>query len=213
MAKCPVSVVIPVYRDEAALARLLAQLSPDPRVEVIVAEPPPLGRGAQMNTGAARASADWLLFLHADSRLPQDWLEAVAQVTNDPELVGGWFRFALDSPRWQARIIERLVAFRVRAWRLPYGDQGLFVRRDVFERLGGYREWPLMEDVEFVRRLTKAGRVVELPLALATSARRWERDGWLRRSARNLVLVSLYFLGVSPERLARWYGTSPLRSP
>jgi GT2 family glycosyltransferase len=126
-------------------------------------------------------------------------------------LVGGWFRFALDTPRWQARIIERLVAFRVRAWKLPYGDQGLFVRRDVFTRLGGYREWPLMEDVEFVRRLRRAGPVAELPVVLTTSARRWERDGWFRRSARNLVLVSLYFAGVSPARLARWYGRSPLR--
>jgi GT2 family glycosyltransferase len=83
----------------------------------------------------------------------------------------------------------------------------VFVRRDVFEQLGGFPEWPLMEDVEFVRRLTRAGPVAELPLPLVTSARRWQRDGWLRRSSRNLLLVSLYFLGVNPERLARWYPT------
>jgi rSAM/selenodomain-associated transferase 2 len=200
-----VSVVIPVYRDHEALARLRAQLLPDPRVQVIVAEPPPFGRGAQMNAGAARATAPWLLFLHADSQPPPRWIDVFEDITADGTLVGGWFQFALDTPKWQARMIERLVAFRVRVWKLPYGDQGLFVRRDVFERLGGYREWPLMEDVEFVRRLRRAGHVAELPLPLLTSARRWERDGWFRRSSRNLLLVSLYFLGVSPERLARWY--------
>jgi rSAM/selenodomain-associated transferase 2 len=206
-----VSVVIPVYRDDDLLAGLRTQLMPDPRVQVIAAGPPPVGRGAQMNAGAARATGDWLLFLHVDSQLPPGWVDVFSRVTSDPQLVGGWFRFALDATPWQARVIERLVAFRVRTWKLPYGDQGLFVRRDVFERLGGYREWPLMEDVEFVRRLTRAGPVAELPLALATSARRFERDGWFRRSSRNLLLVSLYFLGVSPVRLARWYETWPPR--
>ena len=199
------SVIIPVYRDEEALARLHVQLPADPRIEVIVAEPPPLGRGAQMNAGAARARGAWLLFLHADSRLPQGWLDVFEAVTRDPHLVGGWFRFALDASTWQARAIERLVALRVRIWTLPYGDQGFFVRRDVFTRLGGYAEWALMEDVDFVRRLRRAGPVAELPLSLITSARRWERDGWFRRSSRNLVLVGLYFLGVGPDRLAKWY--------
>jgi rSAM/selenodomain-associated transferase 2 len=209
-----VSIVVPVYRDDEALSRLRAQLPPDSRVELIVARPPPLGRGAQMNAGAARATGRWLLFLHADSRLPPSWLETFARAAADPAVIGGWFRFALDAHEWQARVIERLVALRVRLWKLPYGDQGLFVRRDVFERLGGYREWALMEDVEFVRRLTRAGTTVQLPLALATSARKWKRDGWFRRSTRNLVLVSLYCLGVDPARLARWYsvrteGTEP----
>jgi len=94
---------------------------------------------------------------------------------------------------------------RVRLLRLPYGDQGLFVRRRTFADMGGYREMPLMEDVDFVRRLTRMGTVVEVPGAIATSARRWKRDGWFRRSARNVALLSLYFCGVSPNRLARWY--------
>lgn len=200
-----VSVIIPVYRDEQALAELHAQMPADSRIEVIVASPPPLGRGAQMNTGAARAHGTWLLFLHADSRLPPGWLDEFEKITRDPSLVGGWFRFALDAPNWQARAIEWLVALRVRIWKLPYGDQGIFVRADVFKRLGGYADWPLMEDVDFVRRLRQAGRVAELPLSLTTSARRWERDGWFRRSSQNLLLVGLYFLGVKPHRLARWY--------
>jgi GT2 family glycosyltransferase len=97
------------------------------------------------------------------------------------------------------------VAVRVRLWSLPYGDQGIFVRRDVFDRLGGYRDWPLMEDVDFVRRLRRTGRMVELPSALVTSARRWERDGWFRRSSRNIALVLLFMAGVPPATLARWY--------
>ena len=200
-----VSVVVPVRAREETLEDVIAQLSLDERVEVIVAEPPPLGRGAQMNAGARRATAPWLLFLHADSRLPAGWADTFERVASDSSIVGGWFRFALDAPDWQARVIERLVAVRVRLWTLPYGDQGLFVRRDVFAALGGFREWPLMEDVDFVRRLARAGRVVGLPLPLVTSARRWQQDGWFRRSARNLTLVALYSLGVAPARLARWY--------
>ncbi|HEY6360144.1 MAG TPA: hypothetical protein VIX63_03530, partial [Vicinamibacterales bacterium] len=121
------------------------------------------------------------------------------------DAVGGWFRFALDDAAWQARVIERGVAWRVRLFGLPYGDQGLFVRRDTFRTLGGFRELPLMEDVEFVRRLGRAGRPFELPLPLVTSSRRWRRDGWWRRSARNLAILACYLAGVSPARLARWY--------
>lgn len=174
-----------------------------------------------MNAAAGLARGEWLLFLHADSLLPSGWLDLFeARVRRrepgigsgprpaDPgpgDIVGGWFQFALDDPAWQARAIERAVAWRVRLLRLPYGDQGIFVRQRTFAMLGGYREIELMEDVEFVRRLVHAGRVVELPLALITSARRWRRDGWSRRSARNMTLLSLYFCGVPPRVLARWY--------
>ena len=218
-----VSVVVPVLNDAPAVARLLSQLPPHPEVETLVvdgshdtrlealtngrtdvrlirSEP---GRGRQMNAGAADAAGDWLLFLHADSALPAAWLDAVSAVA--PPVVGGWFRFALDDASWQARWLERAVAWRVRLLRLPYGDQGYFVRRETFRALGGYDSIPLMEDVAFVRRMVRAGPVAELPLPLVTSARRWRADGWVRRSARNLVLVSLYFAGVPPARLARWY--------
>jgi rSAM/selenodomain-associated transferase 2 len=218
-----VSVVVPVLADLAAAERLLSGFPADPRVELIVVDggdEPALerlisscgaarlirtrpGRAIQMNAGAAIARGEWLLFLHADSALPEHWIELLAQVTTDA--CGGWFRFALDDPSWQARVIERGVAWRVRLLRLPYGDQGLFVRRALFAALAGFKDLPLMEDVEFVRRLVAAGRVVELPAELRTSARRWQQEGWVRRSARNLLVLSLYAAGVRPERLARIY--------
>jgi rSAM/selenodomain-associated transferase 2 len=218
-----ISVVVPVLDDSRAVARLLAGCPPHPQVEVLLVdggydseldvlafERPdvwilrsPPGRGRQMNLGAAAAAGTWLLFLHADSRLPPGWLDQVAELETD--VVGGWFRFALDDESRQARWLERAVAWRVRWLRLPYGDQGIFVRRTTFDALGGYPDIPLMEDVALVRRLVRAGAVQEIPLRLVTSARRWRADGWLRRSTRNLCLVSLYFAGVSPTRLARWY--------
>ncbi len=218
-----ISIVIPVLNDVEATRQILRQIASDSSVEVIVvdggtdqrldevvagrngtrllrAAP---GRAGQMNAGAREASEEWILFLHADSQLPDRWRETVTAL---PEtVVGGWFRFAIDDRAWQARVIERLVAWRVRALTLPYGDQGLLVRRTVFNRLGGFHELVFLEDVEFVRRLAGAGPVAELPLPLRTSARRWRRDGWFRRSARNSMIVALYFAGVSPARLARWY--------
>jgi rSAM/selenodomain-associated transferase 2 len=221
-----VTLVIPVLFDTAAASALLTSPFLTPGVEVIVVDGATderlesiaaargavfrrtgAGRGRQMNAGAAAATGEWLLFLHADSTLPEGWMHAITQL--DDAVIGGWFRFALDDHAWQARVIERLTAWRVARLRLPYGDQGFFVRRQTFEAIGGFRELPLMEDVEFVRRLVRAGRVAELPLRLRTSARRWRRDGWFRRSMKNVFLVAMYFLGVKAERLARWYRTTP----
>lgn len=222
-----VTIVTPVLRDTDAARTLLAQIpatleieiivvdgGADPEIEAVVAahgratlRRSAAGRAHQMNAGAAGAAGEWLLFLHADSALPPGWLPAITAL--DDATAGGWFRFALDDAAWQARLIERLVAWRVHRLRLPYGDQGLFVRRTVFERLGGFRDLPLLEDVDFVRRLVRTGPVVELPLALRTSSRRWRRDGWFRRSTKNLAIVGLYLAGVPPARLARWYRSTP----
>ncbi len=222
-----VSVVIPTRGDTALLARLLDDLPPAAGVETIVsragsmgpaeaalrASRPdvrwvdgPAGRGRQLNAGAAAAQGQWLWFVHADCRLPAGWLDLFRQLEAAvPPVVGGSFAFRLDSPAWQARVLERGVALRVRWLGLPYGDQGLFVRRAIFAAMGGFQPLPLMEDVEFVRRLTRRGRVQHLSQQVTTSARRWERDGWWRRSCANLLTLAAYFAGIRPERLARRY--------
>jgi rSAM/selenodomain-associated transferase 2 len=220
-----VSVVIPVFRDRDALARVLrgGRLG-ETQVQVIVAftrqdreelaqlraEFPgvswmeaPRGRARQMNAGAAIACGKWLLFLHADTQLPAAWGEAMIAADRDPATVHGCFRFSLDSPSLMARAIESGVSVRVRVLALPYGDQALFVRRDVFESLGGYADLPIMEDVDLVRRLNRRGRLYRSAAPVLTSARRWERDGWIRRTLRHLTLISLYFVGIPPSQLIR----------
>lgn len=165
----------------------------------------PRGRASQMNAGAAVATGKWLLFLHADTRLAQDWESVIERANRATGVVGGSFRFALDSGDWRARLIEFGVRLRVALFGLPYGDQALFARRDVFDAMGGYRDLPLMEDVDLVQRLKRRGRLLHANVPARTSPRRWERDGWVRRSARNVWLILRYFAGASPATLAREY--------
>jgi rSAM/selenodomain-associated transferase 2 len=169
------------------------------------------GRGGQMNAGAAVARGRWLLFVHADTRLEHGWLDDLRALEERPALVGGAFRFALDSRDWRARVVEWAVGRRVRWFKLPYGDQAIFARRDRFHEIGGYADLPLMEDLEFVRRLAASGRLVWLERRAITSARRWERDGWIRRSAGNVLLLAQYLAGASPARLAERYWGPPDR--
>ncbi|HTW69633.1 MAG TPA: TIGR04283 family arsenosugar biosynthesis glycosyltransferase [Acetobacteraceae bacterium] len=164
----------------------------------------PRGRGPQLAAGATAAAHDWLLLLHADTRLSPD-AEAVtrAHTRSHPDLAG-YFRFALDSANRRARRLERLVAWRCRVLSLPYGDQGLLIHRALLQAVGGIRPLPLMEDVDLVRRLGRH-RLTQLDAAAVTAAAKWERDGWRRRSARNLLCLGLWFAGVPPRRIAMLY--------
>lgn len=218
---CTITVIVPVFHDAGALARLLdrggfgeaelvvastpedggslaALRAAHPSVRWIESSP---GRARQMNAGAAAATGEWLLFLHADTRLPPSWAEAIAAAASDRRVVGGCFRFALDSRAPAARLLEWGVRLRVAWLGLPYGDQALFVRRDVFDVIGGYAVLPIMEDVDLVRRLRRRGRLCRSVLPAVTSARRWEREGWIRRTALNVLLIGLYLAGVPPDRL------------
>jgi rSAM/selenodomain-associated transferase 2 len=217
-----ISVVIPALDEEACLARTIRSVAGDAEVIVVdgwsrdrsreVAESVgavvlscPPSRGAQLGCGARRATGDWLLFLHADTWLEAGWADDIRGL--GPKAVGGAFRLAIDAPGRGYRLVEAAVGLRSRLLGLPYGDQGLFVRRSVYDRMGGIAAVPLMEDVDFVRRLKAEGRLA-LPRTRAfTSARRWERHGLVGATVRNWGLLALYAAGLSPARLARLYGS------
>ncbi|HET8645051.1 MAG TPA: TIGR04283 family arsenosugar biosynthesis glycosyltransferase [Vicinamibacteria bacterium] len=216
-----ISVVIPALDEERAIAGAIGSVR-DEAGEVIVADggsadgtcavaeaagavvvAGPRGRGAQLDQGARAARGEWLLFLHADTRLQPRWSAALRAL--EPDVAGGAFRLAIDSPRPAFRVIELGARLRCRFLRLPYGDQALFARREAYQHIGGFRPLPLMEDVDFVRRLRGAGRLALLPQPALTSPRRWEARGVLRGTLRNWRVMALYALGRSPESLARIY--------
>ena len=171
---------------------------------VVEAEP---GRGGQLATGAAAGSAPWLLFLHADTTLSDGWAHVARAFMTETNLSrAGYFRLRYDSADRRARRIERLANWRSRALGLPYGDQGLLIARAFYQQTGGYRPLPLMEDVDFVRRIGRR-RLVALEADAVTSARRYESDGWLARPARNLACLGLYFAGLPPRHIRRLYGS------
>jgi len=163
------------------------------------------GRARQMNAGARAARGDVVLFLHADTRLPDGAGAAIVQALADPAIVGGRFDVRFDSARPVMAIVAWFMNRRSRLTGIATGDQAIFVRRTVFEALGGYADIPLMEDVELCARLKRRGRLACLPLRVTTSARKWEREGPLRTIALMWALRFLYVAGVAPERLHRWY--------
>lgn len=163
------------------------------------------GRARQMNLGARHATGDVLLFLHADTRLPDSALADIAEALDDPRCVGGRFDIELEGSHWMLRVIGRMISYRSRLSKVGTGDQAIFVRREVFERLGGYPEIPLMEDIAFCRALKRVGKIACLRSKVVSSARRWEQDGVWRTILRMWILKLLYLMGVPPARLKRYY--------
>jgi len=223
------SVVIPVWREQAVINRTLSELraiEDGEMLEIIVVDGEGTGstiaripdrygartltsapgRAGQMNAGARRAIGEVLLFLHADTRLPPDALKRILKSFQNPAIVGGAFRLQIDSRRWAIRFIAWVANRRTRFTRIPYGDQAIFIRSSYFRRLGGYAGISLMEDVELMRRIKKRGdRIALIDAPVRTSARRWEKEGPFYCTLRNWTLVTLYLLGISPDRLVRWY--------
>ncbi len=173
-----------------------------PRVRLLAS---PRGRARQMNAGARAARGDVLLFLHADTLLPDGALAAVEAAVGDPGVVAGRFDVRLDNPRPVFRMIAWFMNQRSRWSGISTGDQAIFVRREIFEALGGYPDMPLMEDVELCRRLKRRGRLAALRLRVTTSVRKWEREGAVRTILLMWTLRFLYMAGVSPARLHCWY--------
>jgi len=166
----------------------------------------PKGRALQMNAGAARACGDILLFLHADTLLPQNALPKIIAALSDSDFVGGAFDLEIQNRRWIFRAIGRAASCKHRLTRVPYGDQAIFILRSYFKNICGYAAIPLMEDVELMRRVKRqGGRIIILPEAVATSSRKWETEGILFTIVRNWVIQTLYLFGMPAEKLVKYY--------
>ncbi len=217
-----ISIIVPTRNESETIAVTLAPLREPGVLEVIVAdgasrddtreiaqsladrviEAPP-GRARQMNAGAAAARGEIMLFLHADTIVPRGFAAAIVAACE--RAIGGRFDVALDAEGLRFRIIETAINLRSRLSGLFTGDQGLFIRADVFRELGGYPDQPLLEDLALSRAMRRRGRVAALRERLRTSGRRWQRHGTVRTVALMWWIRGLYALGVSPKRLARLY--------
>jgi rSAM/selenodomain-associated transferase 2 len=218
-----IAVVIPVLDEEDRIAHAI-ESARAPGVEIIVAdggsrdgtcaralaagarvvasEP---GRARQLAAGARAADADALLFLHADTRLPAGWADAVGNALADPRVAGGAFAFRFAEPGLRLRLVEWGVRLRLALARLPYGDQALFARRSALDAIGGVPQAPIMEDLDLVLRLRRRGRLALLPLPATTSARRYLERGVARTVARNTLALLGFALGLPRARIAAWY--------
>ncbi|HSL04399.1 MAG TPA: TIGR04283 family arsenosugar biosynthesis glycosyltransferase [Nitrospiraceae bacterium] len=182
--------------------RLSAQSSALSPVQWVTA---PAGRARQMNEGAKASRGEILLFLHADTRLPSDANTVINTALVDRRMVGGWFDVRFDHPSMWGAIISKAMNWRSRLSGLATGDQALFVRRPIFEQMGGFADIPLMEDIEFSRRLKRKGATAALSATVLTSFRRWEQHGPLRTILLMWTLRFLYWVGISPSYLVQWY--------
>jgi rSAM/selenodomain-associated transferase 2 len=220
----PVSVIIPTLNEEKSIAQVLAdavalrphevivvdggskdrtrEISEQVGAVVMITGP---GRARQMNCGARRATGDILLFLHADTHLPPAALHDIVAALKNPRYVGGRFDVDLDGNHWLLKIIGAMINQRSRITKVGTGDQAIFVRREVFARMGGFPDIPLMEDVAFCRALKRLGGIACLRSKVRTSARRWETEGVWRTMIKMWTLKLLYFAGVSPVTLKRFY--------
>ena len=221
-----ISVIIPALNEAANIAACVSSVenqkgdfeiivvdggSTDQTVELIrsraLVVTSPRGRAVQMKAGARNASGDALLFLHADSCLHPDALVRLREALADSRVAGGTFTLKFDSEKLALKFYAAFTRLKFRY--LHYGDQGIFVRRKTFEQLGGYKEMPLMEDIDFLSRLRRKGRVVLINLPVTTSARRFLKRGPVQQQLLNTFLVSCYLLGVKPATLSRMYGAGP----
>ena len=220
------SVIIPVLNEAEMIAQTLQYLqapaveiilvdggSSDPTVAIakergakVILSPEP-GRAIQMNTGAQYATADTLLFLHADTQLPLNYRQLVQETLAKPKTVAGAFLLKINGQNPLLRLIEKGVNARSRFLQMPYGDQGIFLKKETFEKVGGFPILPIMEDFQLIRTLKKQGKIRLAAASVLTSARRWERLGVIQTTLINQIIIIGYFLGIPPSQLKQWYAS------
>lgn len=229
MIKFSLSIVIPVYNESAIINNTVDHLqnlfAPLECLEIIVVDGSPQqntiesikdssvikivspkGRGSQMKAGARLASGNILLFLHADTVLDDNAFDYIVQTAKERNVVGGAFNLGIQSDKPIFRLIERVVAMRTRITKIPYGDQVIFLKRHFFKKVGGFKDIPIMEDVDLMRRVKKSGcKFKIIKQQVRTSSRRWEREGIIFCTIRNTILLTLYLAGVSPSKLIKYY--------
>ena len=220
-----ISVIIPALDEAAQIGKCVSHLCGVAGIEVIVCDggsadgtrdlalaagarvcSSARGRARQMNFGAALACGEILLFLHADTQLPSGFADDVRRALAPEGVAAGAFELGIEGADWRLRAVERLANLRASRLQMPYGDQALFLTARTFRESGGFPEIALMEDFEYARRLRRRGRIVIVPRAVRTSARRWRKRGVLRQTLLNQAIIAARLLGASPERLAGWYG-------
>lgn len=218
------SIIIPALNEAAALPGLIGQLRTGGAEEIVVSDGGSQdgtaavaeglgvkvvrgcqGRGRQLNAGAAASIGDILFFLHADSNPPPRFEAIIRSILARPGVHAGSFRLAIAADGRAYRLIESAANFRSRVLGLPYGDQGFFLPRRTFDRLGGYADIPIMEDVDMARRCRGLGKIGIAEESMTVSARRWQKEGWARTTIRNLTILCLFQAGVPARRLAGLY--------
>jgi rSAM/selenodomain-associated transferase 2 len=219
-----ISIIIPTLNEAENITAAIATTQPSSNTEIIVVDggsqddtvpiAQSLGvkvissspsRAVQMNTGAAVASGEILLFLHADTRLPIGFDEMIATALQQPKVVAGAFALRIDGALAGLRWVETGVNWRSRWLQMPYGDQAIFITKSVFQKNGGFPELAIMEDFELIRCLKRIGRITILPVPVITSARRWIQKGVWKTTLINQIVIIAYLLGVQPERIRQWY--------
>jgi rSAM/selenodomain-associated transferase 2 len=222
------SIIIPVLHEQDTINSLitsLKQLSTKKTIEIIVVDgseskdtineiteksviklTSQKGRAVQMNKGAKHASAEILIFIHADTRLPKNGLEIIQETMKNKHLVGGAFSLQIQSKHKLLQTVAAISTLRSQITQAPYGDQVHFIRKTFFENIKGYKTMPIMEDVEIMRRIKKNnGKIKILPHHVITSDRRWQKEGLLYTNLRNTIIICLYWVGIPAEKLAKFY--------